>query len=233
MAINSFKQAGLANLNPSTVNADFSNTATGSYTSGIINYKYISFVSGSNTLTVTKSGNASILACASGGSGGTPNPGNWAAGAGGGGGFLESEVWLKSGTYTAVIGAAATNGNGNTTYLSSTSLRLWLPGGGKGGQDNNIGSAGGSNGSGNTSTPFQNGVYGFASSGGNVAGGAGGTNGSGRTSTIRGTSEVFCAGGSLGLGVPANSGNGGAAASSLGSTQPGAAGIIIVRVRTN
>ena len=84
--------------------ANFSDAATGTYTG----YKYITFSSGSSTLTVTTPGFADIVLLA-GGAGG----GYYAGGGGGAGGLYggaSSTVYLEAGTYTVVVGAGGAGG---------------------------------------------------------------------------------------------------------------------------
>jgi hypothetical protein len=105
MAINSFRQAGLANTNTLTVvnpNADFSNTPTGTYTDGNgFAWKYIQF-NASGTLTVTTAGYADVFIL----SGGSPDfAASWNGGAGG---LLTGFRLLPAGANTVVVGGSAT-----------------------------------------------------------------------------------------------------------------------------
>ena len=113
------------------VAADFSNTATGTYTDGF-DYKYVSFTA-SGSLTVTRGGYADVLLVGGGGSGG--------AGGGGAGGMLYVEnAYLSAGALTVTVGAGgvcdsvagnwhATPNNGMASILGS----YVSPGGGAGG----------------------------------------------------------------------------------------------------
>lgn len=93
----------------SAVTANFSNTATGTYSSGGITYKYVQFT-GNNTLTVTTAGFADILVVGGGSSGG----GEYAAN-GAGGGVTVGNVFLAVGSYTVTIGAGGTGGGATGT----------------------------------------------------------------------------------------------------------------------
>ena len=61
--------------------ADFSNAATGTYSSGGVNYKYLTYTA-SGTLTVTKAGFADVLVVGGGGGGGKYGGGGGAGGSG-------------------------------------------------------------------------------------------------------------------------------------------------------
>jgi hypothetical protein len=77
--------------------ANFTNTATGTYTDGGIDYKYITFT-GSGSLVVDRAGRADVLLISAGGAGATN-----AAGAGGR--MIVGEVSLPVGTLTVTVGA--------------------------------------------------------------------------------------------------------------------------------
>ena len=89
--------------------ADFSDTATGSYTG----YKYITFTS-SGTLTVTTPGFADIVVVGGGGGSGFIGSG------GGAGGVLQiTNAYLPVGTLTVTVGAGGAPGaNGSTDRKS-------------------------------------------------------------------------------------------------------------------
>jgi len=79
--------------------ANISNTPTGTYTSGGVSYKYVSFTS-SGTLTVTRAGLCDVLLVGGGGSGGTVF-----GGGGGAGGVLYIEnAFLPAGSLDVVVG---------------------------------------------------------------------------------------------------------------------------------
>jgi hypothetical protein len=185
-------------------NADFSDAATGTYTDGGIDYKYITFT-GSGTLTVTEAGLADVLVVGGGGGGGETG------GAGGGGAVTQGQVFLFDGAYSIVIGgggSSATGGaNGGTGSFSSVYLTDKSP----------LVSFGG------------NGGLGFFSGGANGTGGYpnGVTGGlTGISSSITGSAVTYAV----------RSGGNDKGASGLGTastSQPGNAGTVIIRVRTN
>jgi hypothetical protein len=119
-------------------NADFSNSATGTFTSGSDSFKYVTFT-GNGTLTVTKSGLADVLVVAGGGSGGNRNLADRCQGGGGAGGvYLHQGVILPVGSLTVTIGgggagtsaASSAGNNGNLSELQSLPPSM---GGGAGG----------------------------------------------------------------------------------------------------
>ncbi len=82
--------------------ANFTNAATGTYTDGGINYKYITFT-GSGSLVVDQAGFADMLIIGGGGGGGVSS-----AGGGGAGSHLEIvNGYLAAGTHTVTLGAVA------------------------------------------------------------------------------------------------------------------------------
>lgn len=183
--------------------ANFSDAATGTYSSGGFNYKYITYTA-SGTLTTTKAGFADILIVAGGGGGG-----NVGGGGGAGGHLLITNAYLPVGTLTVTVGAggagALANGgynagqNGNASRLGS----YYSPGGGAGsGQaaglsGYSVGGNGGSGGGAGATGTATNGGAGvtdignaggnniggsvFAGGGGGGAGAAGGNNSAGPT----------------------------------------------------
>ena len=214
-------------------NADFSNAATGTYSSGGFNYKYVTFNS-SSTLTVTKSGIADILVCAGGGGSGSTS-----GGAGGGGGLITETIFLQSGSFSVVIGGGGSGGistnagnPGGSSYIGPFFALYGGRGGGNSTFDTSGGSGGGFNfsnyGSGQ-SIPRQghNGVFGGGGGGAGSAG-SGGTGGNGRSSSITNTAIVYARGGSWNNGrvSTANRGEGADASGRAGSS-----GVAIVRVR--
>lgn len=130
MAINSFKRAGLANTNTNfTPNADFSNTATGTYSDSGINYKYVLF-SSDGSLTITTTGLADILAV---------GPGATTTSNGNGGVVAYSSVIIPAGTYTVSIGISETSQGAS----NSTPTRLGsITGAGRGIGASNLGNGG-------------------------------------------------------------------------------------------
>jgi len=77
--------------------ANFTNTATGTYTTGGIDYKYITFTS-SGSLVIDRAGSADVLLISAGGGGA-------AAVAGAGGRMIIGEASLPVGTLTVTVGA--------------------------------------------------------------------------------------------------------------------------------
>lgn len=246
MAIQSFSRAGLANTNTVTRDpapANFSNTATGTYTDGN-NYawKYVQF-NASGTLTVTTAGLAEILIVSGGGGGGTT--GGFVGGGGGGGAAYFTPVTLTAVAYTVTVGAGGAGGasQGNISGFKApgfTGIRMAMLGGGAGGSNGGVGGTGssgggGSNASGGTAS-FSNafGGNGVDYTGGGAGGNATANNlagiGPGVSSDITGTAIVYGRGnfGSGGFTVTANRGEGGQTSGIAGSS-----GVVIVRVRTN
>lgn len=212
------------------VNANFSNTPTGTYTLGGKSYKYIRYTS-SSTLTVTKAGYADVLIVAGGGNGGPP--GYFGGGGGGAGGFFETSMWLDEATYTITVAGA--NGNSSISKGSSgvrPTLITYAGGGGGGGWPNNTkGGAGGSGGGGGYGgdgdktggAALYGGIQGNNGGfNGGAGGGAGGTP-TGRDSTITGTAVTYSRGGG-GASTTPNTGNGG------NGNAAGQSGVVIVRV---
>lgn len=253
MAIQSFRQAGLPNTNTNfTPPADFSNTATGTYTG----YKYVTFT-GNGTLTVTTAGLADILVVGGGGGGGKCGDTNRTGGtrsAGGAGGYLETQLFLDAGSYTVTVGSG---GAGSTSFASYASDgthskidTIVCPGGGGGwsgfNADNTTaysGRAGGSGsgsvrgasaGAGLYSNSYGNagGVGSLNGAGGGAGGaGSGSTPGPGLASSITGSSVTRAVGGNFASAGAANTGTGGGGgASSKANGYNGGSGIVIVRV---
>ena len=212
-------------------------TITGTLSRGVGPLYEIYKYTGSGNLVVATAGWCRIFAHAGGASGGTPNNGSWSAGPGGAGGCCIWEGWLEAGTYTIVVGAAGTNGNGGQTTITGPTeravgnrLSLYIPGGGKGGQDNGNGQTGGCNGSGNTGTPSLDGLYGYPGSG-SVAGGIADNTGNGITSDFGGVPVLYGIGGSKHTqNTPAaNLGWGGKGGPTFDPTRPGSSGVVMFR----
>lgn len=189
----------------------------------------------SGTLTVTKPGWAQIEMRGAGGSSGDGNS-SWAGLGGGAGGYLNMKVWLEAGTYTVTVPGNATSQSqtGSPAVITGPNgFILWVPGGGYGGNNNNAGGVGGSNGRGNTGTPYCAGKYGFTSNG-SRGGGAGGSDGTGKTTTFRGVSETICIGADHASNtgsVVANSGNAGNTVPTFTSHKNGSSGYVGIRYR--
>ena len=203
-------------------NADFSNAATGTYSSGGFNYKYITF-SASGTLTVTQSGVADVVVVGGGGGAGSQSG---IVGGGGAGQLVAKTIDMTAATHTITIGAGGTTltpvGNqGNKTSLG-TLVSAGGGGGGLGSVNNrsNVyptwGHAGGHAG----------GIVIFSSAAGRNGMGtdaAGANEYSGTISGITGSSVTYGEGGNSTS--PATAGSGG------WSTGPGNGGVVIVRVK--
>ena len=190
--------------------ADFSNTATGTYTDGF-DYKYVSFTA-DGTLTVTRGGLLEFVIVGGGGASFEDN-GTGQTSGGGAGGYISSVAgetsgggvasigpqYFQAGSYTVKVGAggvasSGTGGNGaNIAKMGSPSVLGGFTafGGGCGAQvDENYPATGGSGGGNDDNQIPGNGTYGqgFAGESGTTSGGgggggagqAGGTNGAGR-----------------------------------------------------
>jgi hypothetical protein len=183
--------------------ANFTDTETGTYSSGGKNYKYLTFTA-SGTLTVDTAGLADILLVGGGASGGVVY-----GGGGGAGGMLEvTGAYLPVGTLTVVVGAGGPSAPGSYAASDTTSIgangtasRLasyFAVGGGGGGSlkngagtasDGNVGGSGGGggvspdgNGGSGTSGQGNDGGSGTSPVGGGGGGaGAAGGNGTGST----------------------------------------------------
>ena len=204
-------------------NANFTDAATGTYTDGGVNYKYLT-LTGSGTVTFDVAGVCDVLVVGSGAGGGS-NQG----GGGGAGGYLYVPGYTVAiGTLTCTVGAggaAATAGN-YTTFGA-----LYALGGGEGSTVN--GSAGGSGGSGGGGSTDLAGGAGISGQGNNGAsggvgfsgttGGGGGASaaatlqngGAGTTSSITNTSVGRSGGG--GGGNSQNQSNAGTASDGGGA----------------
>lgn len=231
-------------------NANFTNTATGTYSSGGINYKYITFA-GNGTLTIDEPGLADVLVVAGGG--GASGNAYGRRGSGGAGGYKYAEkIFFAVGSHSVVIGGGG-GGSGNgagavgaDSYIYTGQSWIDARGGGGGGgaapgpyQGNSGGSTGGEPGitSGHHANlrpvPTQ-GNYGAIGDADHRAGGGAGGVGSGSTAgpgianSITGSSITYSTGGG------GTSSIAGAANRGQGGGSPGAAGgsgIIVVRVQ--
>ena len=192
-------------------NADFSDTATGTYTDGGFNYKYITYTA-SGTLTVTTAGFADVLVVGGGGGGAVGQGG----GGGGGGHLYKTNAYLESGSLTVTVGA----GGGVQTSQANTGLN------GLTGNASRIGeyfSPGGAGGSGFSVQYATTNVYAQdGQNGGSGSGASGYDNGAGRTGGT-GTTDLGNNGGNSASGA----GGGGGGASAVGAnatTNTGGAG---------
>jgi len=223
--------------------ANFTDTETGTYSSGGKNYKYLTFTS-SGTLTVDTAGLADVLIIGGGGGGGRNR-----GGGGGGGGHLEDTVYLEAGTLTVIVGAGGSSyGAGSNTGVSGVSSQLGTcyfgVGGGGGGGFYGKGMNGGSGGGGGAN--YQSGgagISGLGSSGGDGdllasgggAGGAGavgtdgtsgsgGSGGAGTASSITGSAVTRAGGGGGGSSGSGGSGGSGGGGNGGGASTTGSAG---------
>lgn len=236
--------------------ADFSNTATGTYSDSGVNYKYIVFTSSTN-LIVTKAGYADIVITGGGGGGGS----SYGAG-GGAGAVLWGARWLDVGTVPVVCGAAGTTpgggagqgGNGGQSYLGNlngnTNIAFGGGGGGGGGGagGNGLNGASGGGGSGDNvngsagsalASQGNNGAAGVSLSPGGAGGGAGSappartTAGAGVPLNITGSTVYYGCGGAPEGGTSTTGYVAGANGNGGNGRSAGSPGTITVRVRTN
>jgi hypothetical protein len=121
-------------------NANFTDTETGTFTEGGIDYKYLIFTS-SGTVTFDTDGLADFLVVAGGGGSNTFQTSSEPASAGGGaGGCLEAlGYYITAGTYTVTVGAGgaginrwARNANGSDSSIGTVLQSLGGGGGGYG-----------------------------------------------------------------------------------------------------
>ena len=189
--------------------ANFTDTATGTYSSGSTNYKYLTFTA-SGTLTVDTAGLADILVVGGGGSGAQGRGG----GGGAGGHLYATGAYLPVGTLTVTVGAGgpsvpsafvASAANSGISGNASAIADYISPGGGGGACMNyngtnywnsagdNGGSGGGGSGATATGRSFVGGT-GFALVGNDGGDGAGGGGGAGAAGS-NGSSGVGGAGG--------------------------------------
>jgi hypothetical protein len=208
---------GSAFVNFSQGAANFSNAASGTYTDGGFNYKYLTFTA-SGTLTVTRDGYIDVLVVGAGNSGQIFSGNNQTGG--GAGGVRFGAFYVTTGSITVTVGAAGGNTSSFGTILSV--------GGGSAGLY--------------SSSPEVNGRGGGGSSGGVIGnstnfrgngGGAGGTvygsnQRDGISLSYTGSAVTYATGGNSNGSTSgaANTGNGGDAGVAGGS------GVVIVRVRT-
>lgn len=179
-----------------SIYATASGGTTSTITAGGVSYKLHTFTS-SGTLTISTSGIVDILAIgAGGGSTGAPYSDITAGGGGGGEIYLAEKMPLSAGTYSIVIGAGVSGGDGGRTYIISDSFGfgiLGAQGGGVGGYTTGGSSYGGAGGGG--------GSYGGAYGGGTTLFGRG-------PSRNGGAAAGSAAGAGGGGGAGGNGGNG-------------------------
>jgi len=219
---------------------NFTNTATGTFSSGGINYKWVQFLA-SGDLIVDQAGFADVLVIAGGASGGA-----WGGG-GGAGGVLSTNIYLPAATHTVTVGAGGAGGSGGFNGLPSQigSYAITVGGGAgatvddppHGGSGFSGGSGGGGfdpggvGGSGFSTFGNSGGAGAGGSGGGGGGGGAvgaagpsifnGGNGGAGTSNSITGSS-VTRGGGGAGGGRSASGGSGGAGGSGGGGAGAGA-----------
>lgn len=195
--------------------ADFSNTATGTYTLSGVTYKYVTFTS-SGTLTVTAAGIADVFIIAGGGAGFQSGSDAGYNSGGGAGGVVNGIFQLTAGAMAVTVGAA-----GGVSSLGATLTAQ--PG--QNASANNSGAQG---------RNFQSagflGQSGYTNWGGGGAGGpcVGGAKAPGLDISITGSTVTYGIPGAgyYGASAPttANQGHGGTNSSS------GTSGVVIVRV---
>lgn len=220
--------------------ADFSNTATGTYTDANgIAWKYVQF-NASGTLNVTTAGEADLLIVSGGGGAGVN--GGFVGGPGGGGAAYFTSTVMTAGAYTVTVGAgggaSAQGGFSGVKATGFTGLRMAFYGGGGGGASASGGGAGASGGGGSNTTGGPAllskafGGDGATWSGGGAGGDATANNlagiGPGVSSDITGTAIIYGRGNfaSPGYAPTANRGEGGQPSGGSGSS-----GVVIVRVK--
>jgi len=217
-------------------NANFTNTATGTYTDGGIDYKYITFT-GSGSLVVDQAGFADVLVIAGGGHSYAITAGTYRTCGGAGGLIYSTNKYLEVGTHTLTVGAGGATG---TSGANSVFLDVYAIGGARAstsaGPVSGFNGGSGSGASGITPVglgiPGQGNDGGYVGSGVAAGGGAGGdgsgaTAGPGLSNSITGAAVTYATGGALATANTANTGNGG------GGTANGNSGVMIIRVRTN
>jgi len=216
--------------------ANFTDTATGTYTDAGIDYKYL-ILTGTSSVTIDQAGLADILVIAGGGHSYANIAATYRT-CGGAGGLIHSvNKYLAVGTHTVTVGAG---GATNTDGARSVFLDLYAIGGARsnasGGPVSGFDGGSGSGASGTTPVgvgiPGQGNDGGYAGSGVAAGGGAGGdgsgaTAGPGLSNSITGAAVTYATGGAVATANTANTGNGG------GGTANGNSGVFIIRVRTN
>jgi len=172
--------------------ADFSNTATGTYSG----FKYLTFTT-SSTITISTAGFADLVIVGGGGRGGSGGTAG-AGGGGGAGGFANlSQVYLPAGTLTVTVGGATApsrigsyvspqGGGGGDGVVAAARTGDW---GGSGG-----GAGGGGAAAGGTA------LVSFGFDGGTTSGGTGGASGGGGAGAVGVNSASSLNGGAGGAG---------------------------------
>ena len=173
--------------------ADFSDTATGTYTG----FKYLTF-SASGTITVTTAGFADIVVLGGGGAGSNLNGG----GGGAGGALVITDAYLPVGTLTVTIGAGGTAAgsagiSGNPSRIGS----YYSPQGGGGAESAIAAQNGASGGGGKNGGAGGAGTAAVGSNGGNGGSGGVGGGGGGGGATAVGAAGTSAVGGNGGAGT--------------------------------
>ena len=234
MAMSTFSGSGLIGTEASIPAANFTDTATGTYTDGGVDYKYLT-LTGTGTVTIDQAGFADVLVVAGGGYSYATSGSTYRSAGGAGGVIYSANKFLPIGTNSVVVGAGgASYSNGDDSVF----IDLYAIGGAHGNSSNsyvsgfNGGSGSGASGSGVAVGLGINGqghdgglVSSGASAGGGAGGdGSGGTAGLGLLNSITGAGVTYATGGSATTANTANSGNGG------GGTAAGSSGVVIIRV---
>jgi len=228
--------------------ANFTNTATGTFSSGGIDYKFLT-ATGSLSLIVDRAGFADVLCVGAGGGGGKSKDANTAGmGGGGAGGVLNTtQAYFGVGSHTIVVGAGGITGsNGNTSRigdyygvgggngadieLAAAQATPASPGGSGGGGCFNptaggLGTSGQGNNGGTGTTLGGGGGGGATAVGANASGNNGGNGGAGVSNSINNVATNYGGGGGggrYGTGTAGTGGIGGGGAG--GSSSIGVAG---------
>jgi len=200
--------SGARGAKPPIVNEGSSTSASFSnITDGEKSYRLATYNS-SGSFVVSEEGYAEVLVIGGGGASGEPRD-NWAAGPGIGGGRLRQLVYFYVGTYTVIIGAGGAPGIGQPSTVYGNQVNIYVPGGGRGGQDNLPGAT--------TVSPVLNGAFDEHP----------------YTTSFRGISETYSTnGGNATNSFPQNTGFGGGGSPSLpagGFRRNGASGRVAIR----
>ena len=236
--------------------ANFTDTATGTYTDGGVDYKYITYT-GTGTVTFDVAGFADVLLVGSGGGGASAVGSTRSGGGGGGGQVLASNVFVTATTHVVSIGAGGAGGIIATDYnlirgriglIASLGDTYFSTGGGGGGPNGRDGGNGSSGGGGGDNYGVGGSAYssatGFSGATGDTVGAAGGGGGSGSagsvstggvglSSSLNNTPTVYGAGGNSTTppsSGAANTGNGGDGCNGTSAAANGGSGIVIIRV---
>ena len=202
--------------------ANFTNAATGTYTDGGKDYKYVTFPA-SGELVVDQAGFADVLVIGGGGSGVT-------GGGGAGGHLLITNAYFAAATHTVTIGAGGVVRNNG---IASRIGDYYSPAGGRGSDADSTGGLNGANGGsgGGASATGGAGISGIGNNGGGgVSGGTGGGGGAGSVGSNATVTNNGAAGGSgsvnsiTGSAVTRSGGGGGGAITSGGGAGSGGGG---------